>query len=314
MFAMGQKIRAVFTVALALLPRLSSAQSGPPAAAFPPASAAPAAPAPPSAPAPPAVPERAPPPAASPAPSAAPPPASAPAPAPAPPPAAYPAPYPYPYPYPYPPPGYAYGYYYPQPASPPKPPPLRFPEDAAVASTPFFDAIVVAADWQHRVSQAVTVGAQGGVYIAGRVRVTAKIAFPTETISDQQADFGSGSKPPAFFYAFSAGFTVLRSASFALSPGLLFARTDVGDYGSTLGVSLPCDWVTQSGLRLGLEGGAGRAFGGQRAVGCSVAAADCNQRPKYEDRDGGLALWLQFQIGFGFNHPAPLPPTAAPPP
>jgi hypothetical protein len=100
-----------------------------------------------------------------------------------------------------------------------------------------------------------------------------------------------------------------------MSPGLMLARTDVGDYGTMLGVSLPFDWVMNSGLRLGLEGGFGRAFGGQRAVSCSTpGAADCNQRPRFEDRDAGLALWLQFQIGFGFNHPAPLAPTAGPPP
>ncbi|HEY0463052.1 MAG TPA: hypothetical protein VGC79_02535 [Polyangiaceae bacterium] len=307
---MGPKIRAVFLVALALLPRLASAQSSPPAAAFPappPAAAAPATNAPAA-----SAEAAAPPPPAAVAPAAAP---SAPAPAPAPP-VTYPAPaYPYPAPYPYPPPpaGYPYGYYYPPPPPPPPPPPLRYPDDAAVASTPFFDAIVVAADWQNRVSQSVNLGAQAGLYLAGRVRLTAKIAFPTEGTGDQQADFGSGSKPPSFFYAFSAGFAVLRTPTFVLSPGLLFARTDVSDYGTMLGLSLPLDWVTKSGLRLGLEGGIGRAFGGQRSITCSSAAVDCNQRPKFEDRDSGLALWLQFHIGFGFNHPGPLPPAAGPP-
>ena len=310
MVAMGLKIAAVFGASLALLsalPSVARAQSSPPAAAFPEPGAVPTGAASATPPAPTAAPSPAPVP-----PTAAPPAAAPPAPAPPPGYAPYPA---YPgYPSPPPPPGYAYGYYYPPlPLPPPPPPPLRFPDDAAVASTPFFDAIVVAADWQHRVSQAVTLGAQAGVYVAGRVRLTAKIAFPTESIGDQQADFGSGTRPPSFFYAFSAGVVLVRTPTFAMSPGLMFARTDVGNYGSMLGVSLPLDWVTKSGLRLGLEGGLGSAFGGQGALNCTTNTTDCNQRPRYEDRDSGLALWLQFQIGFGFNHPGPLPPSAGPP-
>ncbi|MEI9937731.1 MAG: hypothetical protein WDO69_10980 [Pseudomonadota bacterium] len=293
---MGPKIPAVFVVSLALLPDLASAQSAPPAAAFPEPATAPAG----AASAPTNAPEAAPAPASPPPPLA---PASPPLPA-------YPAPYPYPYAPP--PPGYPYGYYYPP---PPPPPPLRFPDDAAVSSTPFFDAIVVAADWQHRFSQAVNLGAQAGVYVAGRLRLTAKIAFPTESTGDWEEDFGSDAKAPSFFYAFSAGFALVRTPSFAMSPGLMFARTDVADYGSMVGLSLPLDWVTKSGLRLGLEGGLGRALGGRSPVSCSTpGAADCDQAPRYRDRESGLALWLQFQLGFGFNHPGPLPPAAEPEP
>ena len=230
-------------------------------------------------------------------------------PAPASPAPVYPAPYPYPYPPP--PPGYAYGYYYPPP--PALPPPPRFPDDAAVRSSPFFDAILVATDWEHRISESVSVGAQAGVYVAGWLRLTAKIAFPTEGMGDQSADFGSGTKAPSLFYAFSAGFAAVRTPTFVMSPGLMLARTDVGDYGSMFGLSLPLDWVLKSGLRLGLEGGLGSAFGGRRPSCNTPGSTGCNQRSSYEDRDPGLALWIQFQLGFGFNHPGPLAPTAGPP-
>lgn len=172
---------------------------------------------------------------------------------------------------------------------------------------------MVAADWQNRFSEAVNLGAQAGVYVAGRARLTAKIAFPTEGMGDQQVDFGGGAKAPSFFYAFSAGFAALRTPTFVLSPGLMFARTDVSDYGSMIGFSVPLDWVTKSGLRLGLEGGLGRAFGGRSAVNCTnPGATDCNQLPRYQDRDPGVAGWLQFHLGFGFNHPGPLAPPADP--
>jgi len=302
MFDMGPRFRAVFVLLTAPLPALFSpgaanAQDTPPAAAFPesvPAvtnSASTAtAPAPSTPPAPTA--------------NAAPTPPPAPQ---GPPPVAYPAPYPY-----QPPPGYPYGYYPPGlvPIAPVAPPPPRYAKDAAASSTPFFDAILVAADWKNRISESVSVGAQAGVFVARRVRLTAKIAFPT----DQAEDFGSGTKNPSIIYAFSAGYAAVSLPTFVMSPGLMLARTDVGDYGTMLGLSVPLDWVMKSGLRLGLEGGLGRAFGGQRVISCNTpGAAECGQQPQYTDREGGSALWLQFQIGFGFNHPGPIPPAAGPP-
>jgi len=150
------------------------------------------------------------------------------------------------------------------------------------------------------------------MYVAKRLRLTAKIAFPTEGMGDQSSDFGSGTKAPSFFYAFSVGFAAVRTPSFVMSPGLMLARTDVGDYGTMVGFALPFDWVTKSGLRLGLEGGLGRAFGGRSRVECTNS--NCGLPPVYEDRESGVGGWLQFQIGFGLNHPGPLPPAAGPPP
>jgi len=195
------------------------------------------------------------------------------------------------------------------------PPPPRYSRDAAVSSTPFFDAIVVAADWENRISESASIGAQAGVFVALRVRLTAKISFPTGGWGDGTGSTASGLKTPSFFYAFSAGYAAVRTPTFAMSPGLMFARTDVSDYGSMLGFSLPLDWVMKGGLRLGLEGGLGPAFGGRRAVSCSEPTSiDCSQRPVYQDRKSGAALWLQFHIGFGLNHPGPLPPEVPPTP
>jgi len=107
-----------------------------------------------------------------------------PVPAPAPPPATYPATYPYPYqPYAYPPP-LPYGYYYPAPLRPPLPKP-RFPDDAAVATSPFLDAIVAGVSWQNRVTQPLNVGAEAGVYLGGRLRVVARAAVPASGQTDQ---------------------------------------------------------------------------------------------------------------------------------
>jgi len=314
MSPLGSTIRAIFAVSLSLLPGAARAQARPPAAAFPAQAAAPANAAAPTTPAPevgatpppgqlavpasppPALPPSAPPPPAPPAPLA----PSAPPAYPGPNPAGYPPPGPVYYP--------PYGYYYPPP--PPGPPPPRYPADAAVRSTPFIDAIVLVADWEHRFSENVNLGAQAGLYVVKRLRLTAKLAFPTETSGDAQADY-NGERGPSFVYALSAGFAAVRTPTFVMSPGVMFARTDVSNFGTMLAVSLPFDWVLNSGLRLGLEGGLGQAFGGKRLANCSTSSAmNCSQT-EYESREAGLAYWLQFQIGFGFNHPGPLPPEPA---
>ena len=262
------------------------------------------------------------PPAAPPGPAA----PSAPAPAtePAPPPPAAPAaPSPA-----YLPPGY--GYYYPPPYYLLPPPRVkeRFPDNAAVSSSPFVDMIVASVSWQNRVSQFFNVGVQGGTYVAGRVRLTANIILPTSGLTDdyepayKSSGTGGGyyvrqeSKAASLFYGASLGIVALSSPTFVMSPGLAFSRTDVSDYGSSLAVSLPFEWVTGNGLRLGLEFDAGRAFGGSNHLQCfdnlGTGGACSLSPPVTEDRPTGTSVVLQFELGFGFNHPDPLPPLPAP--
>ena len=231
-----------------------------------------------------------------------------PAPVPAPqPPAAPPAPpavIPYPvYAVSSPPPGYEYYY-----ALPPLPPPPRFAPDAAVSSTPFVDMTLVGVNWQNRVSEFLNIGAQAGVFVAGRLRLTARIAFPTEQTRDEyysSGDFFDGrvrSKSYSLLYGATAGIAAVSSASFVMSPGLAFGRSDVSDYGSTVAFAMPFDWVLSSGLRIGVEVDFGRAFGGRYVAACATGVP-CTT----VDRPSGTAFLLQFHMGFGFNHPAPLP-------
>ena len=243
--------------------------------------------------------------AAPPAPAA--PPNALPAPAPASPsgapPAAYAQPYQYPYPA-YPPP---YGYY------PPPPRPL-YPDDSAVRSTPFIDALVTSVSWENRFSQFLVVGAQAGVYVAGRLRLTVNAMIPTDKLNDEYYGDGAGnyeyasgrSKDASFLYGASAGIVAARTSNFALSPGIAFARSDVSDYGTMLALSMPLEWVLPSGMRVGFVPNLGRVFGGS-----FVRCADtfCSQSFRV-DRPAGTALLLQFQLGFGFNHPAPSAPDA----
>ncbi len=228
-------------------------------------------------------------------------------PAPSPPVAAPPPPPPTAYVYPPPPPGYAYGYYY------PPPPPLqlpRYPSDSAVSSTPFIDLILLGADWERRFSGYLNVGAQAGLFVGGRLRLAARIAFPTETLNDNY--FGGsigGAKDASLIYGGTAGLVVVSSPTFALSPGISFSRTDVSAYGSTLAFAMPFDWVMKNGTRIGLQVDFGRAFGGAyRDPGCLNGSCQSGAN----DRPSGTGFMIQFNLGYGFNHPALLPPDAPP--
>ena len=220
--------------------------------------------------------------------------------------------YPYPYPYPYPvyppPPAYAYGYY-------PAPVLLkpRYPENSAVSSTPFIDALVLGASWENRFSEFLNVGAQVGVYVAGRVRLTLRATIPTDKLNDEYySDAYDGasarSKDASFLYGASAGLVVVSTQNFALSPGVAFARSDVADYGTMLGLSMPLEWVMPNGLRVGFEVDFGRAFAGHTSAYCSTCSV-----PQSRDRPAGTGFMMQFQLGYGFNHPAPLPPAGSAP-
>jgi hypothetical protein len=188
------------------------------------------------------------------------------------------------------------------------------------------DVLVASVSWQNRVSQFLNVGFQGGVYLAHRVRLSANLILPTSDMRDEYSpayDYNPGStgyylqqpaKRASLFYGATLGIVVVSTPTFVMAPGVAFSRTDVSDYGSSLAVALPFEWVTGNGLRLGLEFDAGRAFGGIYHTQCysSSGGGSCGP-PLTPDRPSGTSILLQFQLGFGFNHPEPLPPASAPP-
>jgi hypothetical protein len=153
------------------------------------------------------------------------------------------------------------------------------------------------------------------------VRLAVRAAVPADTETDQpglDSSFDSSgyqrrpSDTPAFFYGASAGVVVHSTQDFALAPGIAFARSDVPDFGTMIAASVPLDWVMASGLRMGLELELGQAFGGLYRYQCQdTTGASCGGPPQItRDRPSGTAFLMQFQIGFGFNHPDPLPPSA----
>jgi hypothetical protein len=164
----------------------------------------------------------------------------------------------------------------------------------------------------------MSVGGEFGAYLVKRVRLAGRLIFPLESLHDESGaspPFGEQTKSsdsPIFLYSASVGVVATSSRSFVLSPGVSFLRSDVSDYGTFIGVSLPFEWVTASGFRLGTEVNIGRAFGGvQRleCIGLTPGQGGCLAgSTRTIDRPAGTAFLFDFIIGWGFGHPDPVMP------
>ena len=175
---------------------------------------------------------------------------------------------------------------------------------------------------EDRFGDPLVFGVQGGGYLGSSVRLAIRLEMPTKNARDEYEDdsvpptglgptptpptFTSSSPrdsaPPTLFYGGTLGLIATRGENFVFAPGLLFMRSDVSDYGSVVGISMPFEWITARGMRFGLELDLGRAFGGTvRTQTCTSnttsGAQSCTESEM--DRPAGRAFALRFQMGFG---------------
>jgi hypothetical protein len=182
---------------------------------------------------------------------------------------------------------------------------------AAVQRSPFIDASLAGLWLEDRFGDPLVFGLQGGAYLGGVVRVAVRLEMPSKSSTDAFSgsydnDFNFVARRSAsatLIYGGSVGVVAGSSESFVFSPGLLFLRSDVADYGNLLAVTLPFEWVTTKGLRFGLDVALGRAFGGTVHYQCLNAQTDCSSPASLDrERPAGRAINIRFTMGFGFNH------------
>ena len=227
----------------------------------------------------------------------------------------------------YPPPGYGYGYGYPPPGyyypppgygwgPPPRPKPV-YPEDAAGQTTPFIDVLTAGIAVDKRYGHFFTVGVQGGAYLASRFRIVGRVLlFTTEPEDDLAHEYysnedvvpdgyiGVSSDRPVVLVGGAIGIAPVVRRNFVFAPGIAFHTTNVGDYGSMLTLSMPFEWVTDDGMRIGFEIDIGRAFGGKITGRCISPPCSVGDEQEF-DRPAAPAFLGAFQLGWGFNRPPP---------
>jgi hypothetical protein len=193
-----------------------------------------------------------------------------------------------------------------------------------VESSPYVEMLIGGQSFSKRFMSFFNVGLQLGVFLGGRVRLAGRVLmFPADPDDEYSSDSSfesflqngfspDNSEPPAFLFGGSAGVVLASTANFVLAPGVVVLSTDqADDYGSFVGVGLPFDWVTDSGLRVGFEVTIGRAFSGTvyatcRSFGGPGAPGLCEQgEVRAFDREAGAGFYSHFHLGWGFNRPRP---------
>jgi hypothetical protein len=180
------------------------------------------------------------------------------------------------------------------------------------------DATLTGTWLEDRYGDPFVFGVQGGAYLGEIVRLAVRLEMPTENARDDYSSYdestpvptGGGntftnnrsSKAPTLLYGAALGVVATSSQNFVFAPGLVFVRSDVSDYGSMLGISMPFEWVTSYGMRFGLELDLGRAFGGKVHPETCTTGFPSVCATSDADRPAGRAFALRFQMGFGFNH------------
>ena len=192
--------------------------------------------------------------------------------------------------------------YYPEAPPPAAPAPPKRAPDAGVSASPFVDASIGPLILEERFYSVFAVGLVAGHYIAGRARIAITGAtFATDPERSHLSDWREGTTElPSFVYGASLGFAMSQGPTFVLAPGLVVLRSDIGDYGTMVGLQVPLEWVRENGMRLGFTVGAGRSFGGV-ATGDACDWNGLSQvcREETQDRPSAGAFFINFNFGFG---------------
>jgi hypothetical protein len=189
-----------------------------------------------------------------------------------------------------------------------------------VQTTPFLDAAIGTISLNERYVGILVGSVQFGTFIARRVRVAGRIGV---FMSDAEVEnYGIEGLPggvevadeeerPTALASASVGYAVVHGEGFALSPSLAVVTSDVGAYGVGLGLALPFEWVSRSGMRIGFEIGGFRATGGTVRARCTGFASSpgtslCDQDEVRDfDRPNGSGFYAGFQLGWGLHQPEP---------
>jgi hypothetical protein len=195
------------------------------------------------------------------------------------------------------------------------------PADAALRYSPFLNGTWGSLAIGERFSSSAYLGAELGAFF-GRWRVSARTLFPfgvnqsTGEVMSNPEFMSIASEKPALIYGVTAGAAAYYSTGFVASVGLNFMRSDVSDFGNILGVSLPLEWITRWGIRVGVEPGFLHAFGGETLADCtqslpppndpSAVGCDVGEVRAF-DREAGNGFWVHFLLGIPFSTPEPEP-------
>jgi hypothetical protein len=203
-----------------------------------------------------------------------------------------------------------------QPREPVGLPAKETPEEFLLRASPWIDFTLTSFWQEQRFSNFLNLGVQVGGYFFERLRLSARLIAPLESVTDGYSSYQYGipqaqsnggtvhhnSRSMSVLYSASAGLVISNSRSFVFGPSIVFQRADVPAYGSAVELALPFEWTTRKNLRVGFELALGHAFGGNTTAQCfTLASPSVSCGTKHFDRPSGMALLLQYSMGWGLG-------------
>jgi hypothetical protein len=188
------------------------------------------------------------------------------------------------------------------------------PEHAAVRSSPYLTLLIGGTVLNRRFATLFAPGVEVGMYFADRFRValrgTVPLTEPEDEYSyddDELDDFnGRGfinSDEVSFLFGGAVGVVAVDTPGFVLSPSIYVMRSDVGDYGTMVGLGLPFEWVSRRGLRIGFDFAFLRGFGGEVLSVCHGGTTCDMGEVRAHDRKAGNGFTSSFIIGWNLGQP-----------
>ncbi len=139
---------------------------------------------------------------------------------------------------------------------------------------------------RERVSSGIAFGGEVGGFAYDRLRASVRALVPVSEARDQATDDDAS----VWLWGMSLGVAAERQTGFLLSPSLQYLGMVGGDYGHTLGIHVPFEWLGRSGFRIGFDFAMLYGFGGSYQT----------DSGRVEERPNSAGFTINFLLGHVF--------------
>ena len=121
------------------------------------------------------------------------------------------------------------------------------------------------------------------MFLFDRLRASARALIPVTKVTDQATEHETS----AWLWGVSVGVASDQQSGFVLSPSLQYLGVVGDDFGHTLGIHMPFEWLGRTGLRIGFDFAVLYGFGGTYTTGAGAV----------EERLNSAAFTVNFLVG-----------------
>jgi len=168
----------------------------------------------------------------------------------------------------------------------------------AVHGSPFVQLLAGGFHFRERVSSSIAFGGEVGVFLFERLRASVRALVPVGEVNDEISAAAQVDEASAWLWGISLGAATDHEPGFVLSPSLQYLGIVGGDYGHTLGILVPFEWLSASGVRVGFDFSLLYGFGGTYTP---IPERIVSPAPAAEDRPNSAGFAANFIIGHAFG-------------